>query len=180
MTLYTNIFQWPVHGLKATCWLQKKTFKVVNIMALYTSICTGVRGGRGDYLVFSGITQGCRHGSLGCGRWMEGGRCVQLSCVTPPMRVSLYRQRLSLWQPPAGPGVTSLPAHWHLVLGAPNCNWCPNILLSTCSSVHVLLPLFYVTDCHVMWLCIFNDIFVWTQVVNKLQLLNPSTRNTHP
>ena len=135
-------------------------------------------------------------------------------------------RRLSLWQPPAGPGVTSLPAYWRLGLGhsrlmpmccaffiqrghrrslpilrrnffliggratvatewngrctsvsgdcglgAPNCNECPNILVSTCSSVHVLLPLFYVIDCYVMWLCILNEIFVWTQVVNKLLLL---------
>ena len=83
-------------------------------------------------------------------------------------------RRLSLWQPPAGPGVTSLPAYWRLGLGAPNCNECPNILVSTCSSVHVLLPLFYVIDCYVMWLCILNEIFVWTQVVNKLLLLSHS------
>ena len=51
------------------------------------------------------------------------------------------------------------------------CNECPNILLSTCSIVHVLLPLFYDIDCHVMWLCILNEIVVWTQVVNKLLLL---------
>ena len=94
-------------------------------------------------------------------------------------QVSLFRQvchhclpwRLSLWQPPGGPGVTSLPAYWRLGLGAPNCNECPNIFLSTCSSIHVLLPLFYVIDCYVMWLCILNEIFVWTQVVNKLLLL---------
>ena len=80
-------------------------------------------------------------------------------------------RRLSLWQPPAGPGVTSLPAYWRLGLGAPNCNECPNILVSTCSSVHVLLPLSYVIDYYVMWLCILNEIFVWTQVANKLLLL---------
>ena len=78
---------------------------------------------------------------------------------------------LSLWQPPAGPRITSLPAYWRLGLGAPNCNECPNSLVSTCSSVHVLLLLFYVIDCYVIWLCILNEIFVWTQVVNKLLLL---------
>ena len=62
--------------MKATCWL-RKTF--VNIMVLYTGICTGVRGCHGDYLVFAGITWGCRHGNLGCGRWMEGGRRDRLS-----------------------------------------------------------------------------------------------------
>ena len=74
-------------------------------------------------------------------------------------------------KPPAGPGVTCLPACWHYSLGAPNCNECPNVFLSTCSIVHLLLPLFYVIDCHVMWLCIMNEIFVWTQVVNELLLL---------
>ena len=90
--------------------------------------------------------------------------CFGLNVLNFPVelhqgRVSLRRQvchhclpqRLSLWQPPPGPGVPSLPAHWHLGLGAPNCNECPNILLSTCSSVHVLLPWFYVIDCLVMW-----------------------------
>ena len=107
---------------------------------------------------------------------------TELSCVTPPSRVSLHRQvchhclprRLSLWQPPAGSGVTPLAGvltYWHFGLGAPNCNECPNMLLSTCSCVHELLPLLYVIDCHVMWLCILNEIFVWTQVDNKLLLL---------
>ena len=111
--------------------------------------------------------------------------CLGLNVLNFPVelhqgQVSLRRQvshhclswprRLSLWQPPAGPGVTSLPAYWRPGLGAPNCNECPNILLLTCSSVHALLPLFYAIDCHVMWLSILNEIFVWTQVVNKLLL----------
>ena len=111
--------------------------------------------------------------------FLSGPRCVKLPCVASPRRLSLLRQvchhclprRLSLWQPPAGPGVTPLLAHWRLGLWTPNCNECPNCLLSTCSNVHVLLSLFYVIDCHVMWLCIMNEIFVWTQVVNKLLLL---------
>ena len=115
-------------------------------------------------------------------------RCVELSRVTPPRRVSLHRQvchhclpwRLILWQPPPGTGVTSLPAYWRFVLGTPNCNECPNILLSTCSSVHVLLPSFHVIECHVMWLCIMNKIFVWTQVVNKLLQLLLSWLNMFP
>ena len=37
------------------------------------------------------------------------------------------------------------------------CNECPNCLLSTCSSVHVSLSLFYVLDRHDMWLCIHNE-----------------------
>ena len=97
--------------------------------------------------------------------FLSGPRCVKLPFVTSPRRVSLHRQvchhclprRLSLWQPPVGPGVTSLPAHWRLGLRTPNCNEYPNCLLSTCSSVHVLLSLFYVIDCHDMWLCIHNE-----------------------
>ena len=97
--------------------------------------------------------------------FLSGPRCVKLPSVTSPRRVSLRRQvcnhclprRLSLWQPPAGPGVTSLPAHWRLGLRTLNCNECPNCLLSTCSSVHVSLSLFYVLDRHDMWLCIHNE-----------------------
>ena len=79
-----------------------KTF--VNIMVLYTRICTGVRGGRGDYLVFAGITQGCQHDSLGCGRWMEGGRRDRLSTFDACLRCDLnlieaewYMRQLTHW-----------------------------------------------------------------------------------
>ena len=104
--------------------------------------------------------------------------CVKLPCVTSPRRVSWRRQvchhclpqRLALWQPPAGPGVTSLPAYWRLGLGASNGNEC-TFFLPACSRVDVLLPSFYAIDCHVMWLCIMNDIFVCTQMSNKLLLL---------
>ena len=140
------------------------------------------------FVILNGILQCIWKCRLEMAAILSRPRCVELSRVTPPRRVSLHRQvchhclpwRLILWQPPPGPGVTSLPAYWRFVLGTPNCNECPNILLSTCSSVHVLLPLFHVIECHVMWLCIMNKIFVWTQVVNKLLQLLLSWLNMLP
>ena len=46
-------------------------------------------GGRGDYLVFDCITQGCRHDSLGCSRWMEGGRRDRLSTFSACAKVQI-------------------------------------------------------------------------------------------
>ena len=66
--------------------------------------------------------------------------------------------------------MTCLPVCWHFGLGAPNCNECLNILLSTYAIVHVFYCYclaFIVMSCD----CILNEIFVWTQVVNKLLLV---------
>ena len=95
---------------------------------------------------------------------------LKLPCVTPLKGVSLHRQvchhslprRLSLWQPPAGPGVTSLPAYWHLGLGKPNCNECPiffyrhTILYMYCYSYFMSLN---VMSCdYVYWIRYFLDL----------------------
>ena len=55
----------------------------------------------------------------------------------------------------------------------------PLMSVYSCSNMlYILLPAFHAIGCHVMWPCILNEIFVWTQVVNKLLLLVLSSRNT--
>ena len=71
-----NMFQWP--EIESDLFIANN---FVNIMILYTSTCTGARGGHSDYLVEGGITQGCEHGSHGCGRRKEGGHRDWLSAV---------------------------------------------------------------------------------------------------